>query len=101
MITKNDKKEKWGQVNFRAPENYKTALDMLAVLTGFAKEEIGAEILGQFFGFKPMDEDRLKFIKMKMREANIIKICSEVKSWSERRDSNPRHSRWQRDALPG
>jgi len=21
--------------------------------------------------------------------------------WSERRDSNPRHSRWQRDALPG
>ena len=23
------------------------------------------------------------------------------KFWSERRDSNPRHSRWQRDALPG
>ena len=23
------------------------------------------------------------------------------KRWSERRDSNPRHSRWQRDALPG
>jgi Rhodopirellula transposase DDE domain len=24
-----------------------------------------------------------------------------LKLWSERRDSNPRHSRWQRDALPG
>ena len=24
-----------------------------------------------------------------------------AEGWSERRDSNPRHSRWQRDALPG
>ena len=34
-------------------------------------------------------------------DCHDLAVSVAVENWSERRDSNPRHSRWQRDALPG
>ena len=34
-------------------------------------------------------------------DCHDLAVSVAAENWSERRDSNPRHSRWQRDALPG
>src|ERR1051325_7081769 len=59
-------------------------------------------ILGNRTGWKKSPKERFctKFLSAKhCQKLRNVRISKE--KWSERRDSNPRHSRWQRDALPG
>jgi hypothetical protein len=39
-------------------------------------------------------------IEFKLKKASLFRPIQTVRIWSGKRDSNSRHSRWQRDALP-
>ena len=70
-------------------------------VAGEMADRIGIIHGGKLVAVGTRDELRRQSGSSGALEEIFLSLTAGRNNWSERRDSNPRHSRWQRDALPG